>query len=564
MVTIVRGTKRSHNEALKVAASIAAMSAYDLHRKTLILQVANNLSDISYELAGKQTLDSPSYGFENNTDELGIDALLARAATGMITEKQFEALVEPISKEKHELDVAAKSNTDNNIEYTVYENIQDFRQLLESAAGDTEADAPYDNVIVVANGKKNDLLELIRPLADNEVICVGQNASEMQDNEADDSGIKKVIIVNDFSEESVYNLRYMKKEYKKLTQNVYALPHNILLSDAAKSGRIAAFITENLQVDISNVNFAVIDSLRQINNLLFKEKSEDRSDMLKGLKSLSEKKEKNERVKFYPLPEGSVTINETEIKKLFRKPYTERTIELDTENTVETADEIEYEDFGVSEQFLEDLEYDKKRIKKEEKKSAKKNKAAQKDGEDMDKETKAYLKKQQQEMEKEKKAKKKKGGLFGLFGKSAEEKIEEDLFEQEEPVETDEEEEPEEFDGEETYIDEKAESDAYERDIDPSEYEPEENSETYAGEVIYEEEEPQDNGEEIYEEPAPEDDYIPKGMKENDDTPENTGEDIRKAKAVEVENDFEIPRYETAQDGEFRADDLLDAMLNRR
>ena len=563
MVTIVRGTKRSHNEALKVAASIAAMSAYDLHRKTLILQVANSLSDISYELAGKQTLDSPSYGFENNTDELGIDALLARAATGMITEKQFDALVEPISKEKHELDVAAKSNTDNNIEYTVYENIQDFRQLLESAAGDTEADAPYDNVIVVANGKKNDLLELLRPLADNEVICVGQNASEMQDNEADDSGIKKVIIVNDFSEESVYNLRYMKKEYKKLTQNVYALPHNILLSDAAKSGRIAAFITENLQVDISNVNFAVIDSLRQINNFLFMEKSEDRSDMLKGLKSLSEKKDKNERVKLYPLPEGSVTINETEIKKLFRKPYTERNIELDTENTVETDDEIEYEDFGVSEQFLEDLEYDKKRIEKEEKKSAKKNKAAQKDGEDMDKETKAYLKKQQQEMEKEKKAKKKKGGLFGLFGKSTEEKIEEDLFEQEEPVETYEEEEPEEFDREETYIDEKAESDAYERDIDPSEYEPEENSETYAGEVIYEEK-PQDNGEEIYKEPAPEDDYAPKGMKENDDISENTGEDRRKAKAVEVENDFEIPRYETAQDGEFRADDLLDAMLNRR
>ncbi len=568
MVTIVRGTKRSHNGALKIAATIAAMSAYDLHRKTLILQIANNLSDIAYELAGHMSSDEEkAYGFENNNNETGIDALLARAATGSITEKQFDALVDPISKEKHELDVAATTNTDITIEYTISENLDTFRQILESAAGDTEADAPYDNVIIVANGKNEELLALIRPFVDNEVVCVGQNAAEFKEAEENKES-KRIIVVNDFSEESVYNLRYMKKEYK--SQNVYPMPHNILLSDATNSGRISSYIAENLQVDASNVNFAVIDSLRKINNFLFMEKAHDNSDKLKGLKGLSIKKSHKEKIKLYTLPDGSVTVNETEVKKFLRKPRIDKSIEIDTEN-LDGAEDIEYEDFGVNEQYLEDREEDLKRTAKAAKK--KKSKAASdfEDGEDMDRNQKDYLKKQRKEMEQEKKTKKK-GGLFGLFGKKdiqeepAKEELEEEFeeeFIESEPVED--------FDDikDDTYTDEKAESDAYERDIVLEEVSemfdgPEDDNEAFENEEVHISENDVVEEDEHFE-------NIEDDIKENDQDDDFNVEEFKSevmperkvAEQVHVDNTVNLPSIELA-DGEYSADDLLDAMLGRK
>lgn len=566
MVTIVRGTKRSHNGTLKIAATIAAMSAYDLHRKTLILQIANNLSDIAYELAGHVfSEDDNSFGIENNNNEMGIDALLARAAAGNITEKQFDALVDPISKEKHELDVASTTNTDVTIEYTVSENLDTFKQILESAAGDTEADAPYDNVIVVANGKNEELLALIRPFVDNEVVCVGQNAAEFKSSD-ESKECKRIIVVNDFSEESVYNLRYMKKEYK--SQNVYPMPHNILLSDATNSGRISSYIAENLQVDASNVNYAVIDSLRKINNFLFMEKAHDNSDKLKGLKGLSIKKSNKEKIKLYTLPDGSVTVNETEVKKFLRKPRIDKSIEIDTDN-LDEAEDIEYEDFGVNEQYLEDREEDLKRAAKAAKK--KKSKAASdfEDGEDMDRNQKDYLKKQRKEMEQEKKAKKK-GGLFGLFGKKdiqeepAKEEFEEELIESEPG---------EDFDDieDDTYTDEKAESDAYERDIDPEEVSemfdgPEDDNEAFENEEVLTDISKNDVVEENEHFENIEDD-----IKENDQDDDFNVEEFKSevmperkvAEQVHVDNTVNLPSIELA-DGEYSADDLLDAMLGRK
>lgn len=404
MVTIVRGTKRSHNGAMKVAACIASMSAFDLHRKTLILQVANNFSDISYELSGYVPSDEEeTYGYENNTDETGIDALLARAATGAITDKQFDALILPISKERHELDVATRSNTDK-IEYTVSENIQELKQIIKSAAGNTEADAPYDNVIILANGKNEELLEQLRTLADNEVICVGQNTSELKGESVENPNIKRIIVVNDFSEESVYNIRFMRKEYK--SKNVFILPYNILLSDATNSGRISTYITDNLSAVVSGINYSVIDSLRKINNFLFMEKKLEQDDSLNGIKKLSSKKESNEsRVKLVVLPDGSVTVNETEIKRFLRKSYIAKDIGIDTQTLTE-AEDVEYEEFGVNEQYLEEKESDLKRIERSAKKEEKKPEHLEIDKKREKKEKKEKIKQQKLEKKAEKKAKK--------------------------------------------------------------------------------------------------------------------------------------------------------------
>ena len=439
MVTIVRGTKRSHNGAMKVAACIASMSAFDLHRKTLILQVANNFSDISYELSGYVPSDEEeTYGYENNTDETGIDALLARAATGAITEKQFDALILPISKERHELDVATRSNTDNKIEYTISENIQNLKQILESAAGNTEADAPYDNVIILANGKNEELLEQLRVLADNEVICVGQNTSELKGENVEKQNIKRIIVVNDFSEESVYNIRFMKKEYK--SKNVFTLPYNILLSDATNSGRICTYITDNLLADVSGINYSVIDSLRKINNFLFMEKKLDQEDSLKGIKKMPSRKESDEnRVKLMVLPDGSVTVNETEIKRFLRKSYITKDIDIDTQVLAETED-VEYEEFGVNELYLEEKKSDQKRIERSIKKEETKPEhlEANKKKEER-KAKKEILRQQKLEKKKEKKEKKLEKRSRGLFGKkkkdnSSEEMLQEDLMEIQEQV----------------------------------------------------------------------------------------------------------------------------------
>ena len=191
----------------------------------------------------------------------------------------------------------------------------------------------------------------------------------------------------------------------------------------------------------------------------------------------------------------------------------------------------------------------------------------------MDRNQKDYLKKQRKEMEQEKKAKKK-GGLFGLFGKkdiqeeSAKEELEE-MFE-EEFIES----EPgEDFDDIEndTYTDEKAESDAYERDIDLEEVSemfdgPEDDNEAFENEEVLKDISKNDVIEEDEHFENIEDD-----IKENDQDDDFNVEEFKSevmperkiAEQVHVDNTVNLPSIELA-DGEYSADDLLDAMLGRK
>jgi hypothetical protein len=525
MVTIVRGTKRSHNGAMKVAACIASMSAFDLHRKTLILQVANNFSDISYELSGYVPSDEEeTYGYENNTDETGIDALLARAATGAITDKQFDALILPISKERHELDVATRSNTDK-IEYTVSENIQVLKQIIESAAGNTEADAPYDNVIILANGKNEELLEQIRSLADNEVICVGQNASELKGESVENPNVKRIIVVNDFSEESVYNIRFMRKEYK--SKNVFILPYNILLSDATNSGRISTYITDNLSAVVSGINYSVIDSLRKINNFLFMEKKLEQDDSLNGIKKLSSKKESNEsRVKLVVLPDGSVTVNETEIKRFLRKSYIAKDIGIDTQTLTE-AEDVEYEEFGVNEQYLEEKESDLKRIERSAKKEEKKPEHLEIDKKREKKEKKEKLKQQKLEKKAEKKAKKQEKRDRRLLNKKRKNKASEERF-----------------------LEEVIEDELEEQIIQTAITESEIDLQTDVEDI-----KDNDMSEKIEEEQ--------KSAFTKEDTLESDKE-YKDEKVIYLDEEIQVSDEKAAGESEYRADDLLDQMLGGR
>lgn len=384
MITFIKGTERSHNGVLKVAALVAAMSSEIYQRKTLILQVADNLTDVEYLLTGHvKAEEAKEYANEINTEETGIDSLLIRAETERVVKEQFDSLIDPASKDTNGLDVAPRTVTEN-IEDTVLMKRTAMRDLMNFASGSALTDTPYDNCIVILNGKNPSLAYYLEKYCDNMIICVGQRKkdpeTEVKDEDEElDADLKKkeaaarkdhntYIVISDYEADSIFNKRFIQKEYGE--KKVFLMPHNVIFNDACATGNVVNFVIKNRETDISDYNHGLMQEMDKLMLAIYKEQL-DAEDELANVKRRQPKaKPTAERSE---LPDGSVTTESTTTKRFLRKPVTKTSIVIDTDNPAQPSD-IMYQEMPQQEGYYDDEEDDRPvRVKRE--KPAKKSKS---------------------------------------------------------------------------------------------------------------------------------------------------------------------------------------------
>ena len=365
MITFIKGTERSHNGVLKVAALFAAMSSEIYQRKTLILQVADNLPDVEYMLTGHVKADeAKEYANEINTDETGIDSLLIRADTERVVKEQFDSLIDPASKDINGLDVAPRTVTEN-IEDTVIMKRVAMRDLMNYASGSKLTDTPYDNCILILNGKNPRLSFALEKYCDNMIVCVGQRKKDPEtdikdmDDELDEEQEKKeaaarkdhntYIVISDYEADSIFNKRFIQKEYGE--KKVFLMPHNVLFNDACATGNVVNYVAKNRETDNSDYNHNIMSEMDKLMLAIYKEQIENEEDSFANVKRRTANTKPIKELE--SLPEGSVTTEETTTKKFLRKPVAKTTFFIDTENPSAPSD-IAYQEMSKQEGYYDD------------------------------------------------------------------------------------------------------------------------------------------------------------------------------------------------------------------
>lgn len=312
MITIIKGTKSSQDVLLRAAAAVAGASGIVFHKKTLVMQVADNLPDIEFLYNG-HTKESESTVFGNleiNTEEYGMDSLLIRAEAGRVTREQFASLVDNVSTAEEELDVAPRTMTAD-FESTVVANADAFAALLRYAAGTTMSNAVYDNCVVVISGLNEDVVNICRSVADVCVTVVTPGRAQIgkdttkgngKDKKRDNKGIVDMVLVYDYEHDSIYNAANLKTAYG--TKNLAGIPHNFLYNDACEQGTAYNFLVNNLADEETDYSYGFISAVKGYTEGVYKHGLKQEETYQNELEKAKLKEEKD--LDKDELPDGSI------------------------------------------------------------------------------------------------------------------------------------------------------------------------------------------------------------------------------------------------------------------
>lgn len=312
MITIIKGTKSSQDVLLRAAAAVAGASGIVFHKKTLVMQVADNLPDIEFLYNG-HTKESESTAFGNleiNTEEYGMDSLLIRAEAGRVTREQFASLVDNVSTAEEELDVAPRTMTAD-FESTVVANADAFAALLRYAAGTTMSNAVYDNCVVVVSGLNEDIVNICRSVADVCVTVVTPGRVQIgkdktkgngKDKKRDNKGIVDMVLVYDYEHDSIYNAANLKTAYG--TKNLAGIPHNFLYNDACEQGTAYNFLVNNLADEETDYSYGFISAVKGYTEGVYKHGLKQEETYQNELEKAKLKEE--EDLDKDELPDGSI------------------------------------------------------------------------------------------------------------------------------------------------------------------------------------------------------------------------------------------------------------------
>lgn len=252
MVVMVQGSYVSSNEATAIASAIAVSSAINSTHKTLVMQLTDNksLSALSVlkgkEIAENTITELGTYQIEDK----GIDALLRRAGSVKLVKETFDSSTEPMLSYENYLDVADITKKNDFIKTL---SVSAMKNILKYA------NDVYGMIIIILDGKNDQIMAEMLSLCDAYITCVKQGPSPHAYNTAE--GKKQYFAVSEFDTQSRYNLQYLKKIYNN--NNVYAIPYNTEFHDAVISGTLLRFMLKNnapeKEDDNSKLRESIID-----------------------------------------------------------------------------------------------------------------------------------------------------------------------------------------------------------------------------------------------------------------------------------------------------------------
>ncbi len=358
MITLIKGTKSSQDVLLRAAAAISGTSGIVFHKKTLVMQVADNLPDIEFLFNGHtKESESTTFGnYEINTEEYGMDSLLIRAEAGRVTREQFASLVDSISKSEEELDVAPRTMTAD-FETNVSANADAFAALLRYAAGTTMSNTVYDNCVIVVSGLNKDIVNICRSVADVCITVVTPGRVQIpkdtdkgngKDKKFENKDLVDMVLVYDYEHDSVYNASNLKQAYG--IKELSGIPHNFLYNDACEQGQAYNFLINNLADEETDYSYGFISAVRNFTEGVYKHGLKQEENYQAQLEKAKVKEE--EELEKEELKDGSIGEEYYEEKQgLFGKTVEKSRFVVNMNADVE-------EDLSTGIQF-EEMEKDK-------------------------------------------------------------------------------------------------------------------------------------------------------------------------------------------------------------
>ncbi len=352
MVILFKGSDVSRNFAPQALALSAGLSAIKHLKKTLILQVTTRYPVETYVVGKKlkdQSLEDNSYFFEDT----GMDSLTRRAGVTTFNASHFSNAVLPVVSSDNLFDILKVSKKlESDIEREIVENPSLVGTIIRSA------EKLYDNIFVLADGKKGKVIEAILPYIDKTVTCIPQGQKE---DISAPSSKDSAYLLTSFDYKSTFSSHVMQKTYD--AKRMYVMPYNVDFKDSYTNENMLSFILSNTSPDRSDYSYHLIKEMDRLTRYLIEDEEFEEEDLHFTKKTLIKVAEK----KVY-LEGGNVKEEHTE-KKLFRPSKTLMHVSID-----EKFPEEEEEDDPFK-------ELDKKtirKLKREKKKEEKRLKALEK------------------------------------------------------------------------------------------------------------------------------------------------------------------------------------------
>ena len=240
MVILFRGTAESDNKSQQALALYAGINAARHGRRTLVIQLMDR-HPVEHILIGRKMRETSLAGEGYELSETGIDSLMRNAEVSRIEPEQFAAYSTAIFDTKNLLDVIDVSKKPD-FENELLKRFNHMEAILKAAKN------IYEDIYILGNGQREDVLGLINPHVDISFTCVPQGIQETILAPAGNN----VIMVMDYDRDSAYDSKRMAKAYG--VKAVAILPYATGFKDACNSLDLATFVLKNSKVKQSDIN----------------------------------------------------------------------------------------------------------------------------------------------------------------------------------------------------------------------------------------------------------------------------------------------------------------------
>ncbi len=250
MVVMFRGTSESKNYAPQVLALYAGINAVKYNRKTLVLQFMTPFP-VETILNGKKRHEMELLSEDYEFRDTGIDSLFRKIETQRIEKEQFDTSCTPMVTSENLLDVAEVSRKPD-FEDEVCRRGEEIGMLISFAK------EVYEDIFILANGKREDMCQVLNPFCDISLICVPQGNQE----EILEPGENTLLIVTNFDRRSSYDVNKMKKIYD--VKRISLFPYNPNFKDAYNTDNVIQFVLKNSKVEAQDANYELMSMVYDV------------------------------------------------------------------------------------------------------------------------------------------------------------------------------------------------------------------------------------------------------------------------------------------------------------
>ncbi len=257
MVILFKGTDVSKNYAPQALSLCAGLSATKYLKKTLVLQLTTKYPIERYVI-GKRISDQSIDDKKDLFEDTGMDSLTRRAGVKTFTATHFANAVVPAVSSESLFDILKVSKkVEADVATEIIKEPESVGTIINSAK------KIYDNIFVLCDGKRGDVINAVLPYMDKSVTCISQGKKEeITAPSCDDN----YFLVTNYDYKSQYSSHHMQKLYG--VKKLFVMPYNVDFKDYYTNENMIQYILSNTEPEKSDYSYHLISEMAKLTKTL--------------------------------------------------------------------------------------------------------------------------------------------------------------------------------------------------------------------------------------------------------------------------------------------------------